>query len=185
MAKPLLVIAAVPLVLLLVLAPLPFGSVTEGWAAILAGGTFVAAALAVMAVPDLRRSRALLVPLVASVAMALLGLLQILAWPAGAVELLSPEHVGLFSGAAALANGGNAAVRPSLSLAREATLVTALYWVAVAGALLAAGAAAADRRARRAFGGAIVATALFEVLFGAQHWFAQATTIWGIDVPSD
>lgn len=180
-----MVACAVFVAILLVLCPLPFGSVTEGWGALLGAAAFVAAAAALIAVRELGRLRAVVVPLLSLCLMALLGAFQAGAWPMGMIRVLSPGHYDLFSTAESLLEGTTQSVRPSLSVAPGASLLAALVFLAVAAAVLAAGAVATDRRLRRLLGGAVVATALFEVLFGARLWFAEATTIWGVDVPSD
>jgi O-antigen ligase len=60
----------------------------------------------------------------------------------------------------------------------------ALTWSAMAALLLVAAAAGRHRRDRRLLGGALLATALFEVVFGAQYLARRATTIWGREVPN-
>ncbi|HEX5758372.1 MAG TPA: hypothetical protein VF121_04220, partial [Thermoanaerobaculia bacterium] len=76
--------AAAPLALLLLWAPLPFGSVTPAALAALEVAAFLALALAAAAAPDLRPLRPAAPVLAALLALALWGLLQSAPWPAAA-----------------------------------------------------------------------------------------------------
>src|SRR6185436_15172736 len=59
----------------------------------------------------------------------------------------------------------------------------ALTWAAAAAALLAGAVAGRRRTHRRWLLAALLAGALFQVFFGAQQWFAQADTLWGVEIP--
>ncbi len=174
---------ALLLAAVLLWAPLPFGGVTPWAAALLAALAFGALALAAVAVERLRSLRPALLPAAALAAMALLGLLQAAPLPAGLVAALSPEHAALERQAAAL--GAPAVSAPArLTLAVSSTRRAALGWAAAAAAFLAAAVAGQRRELRRCLGGALLAGALFQVLFGARDWFARARSLWGVDMPS-
>ena len=187
------------LALLLLWAPLPFGSVTPRSLALLELGAFLAFALALgIAVRrDERAGRAGLadlglvaLPLASLAAVALWGLLQSLPWPAALLAWISPEHARLFRGAAGLlaANAAasppaGAAVHPSLSLAASESRAAALAFAAAAAALGAAALVGRDRRNRRPLGAALAAAAAFQVFFGARTWSSRGTVVWGVEVP--
>ena len=168
-------------------APLPFASVTPWARALLDGASF--AVLALVLVLGVERNSRLTLPrgvwLAAGclVGLAVWGLLQSLAWPAGLVGLISPQHRELAREAAALL-GGPEPGRVPLSLAAAASRDTALHLAAIAAAFVAAALLAPDRRGRRWVLGAAVVGALFQIVFGAQQWFATADTIWGVMVPA-
>jgi O-antigen ligase len=109
--------------------------------------------------------------------------LQSLPWPPDVLALLSPEHARLYAGSAELLAPGAAQPRPSLSLAPAASRTTALTWAAAGACLAAAALVGRDRRHRRLLAAALALAALFQVIQGAQAWFARAETIWGVDVP--
>lgn len=185
-------LAAGLLALLVLLAPLPFGSVAPGAAATLETAAFLACALAAARATDLAGLRHAAPAVVALVAVAIWGALQSLPWPPGAVAFLSPEHARLYSQASELlapAPGGTdppappSGASPTLSLAPAASRTTALLWAAVAACLAAAAIAGRERRNRRLLGAGLILAALFQVVQGAQSWFARSETIWGVDVP--
>src|SRR6185436_11516607 len=96
-------------------------------------------------------------------------------WPRSLAGIVSPGHVRLFDAARELLGdppGGSAA----LSLAPGESLRAALSFAA---ALVVAAVAGRDRRRRRAFAFSLVASALFQVLYGARRWFARSNEIWG------
>jgi O-antigen ligase len=169
------------LVLLLAFAPLPFGGVTPWAQALLRGLCFAALALAALALDRPAALRPALVPAAALAALALLGLLQAAPLPAGLVAALSPEHASLELQAGELA--GEPSV-PRLTLSATATRSAALGWAAAAAAFLAAAVAGRQRELRRWLATALVAGALFQVLFGARDWFALARTLWGVELHS-
>jgi O-antigen ligase len=171
-------------------APLPFGSVTPWAAALLAalcGGALLLAAAALER-PEALRPAAL--PAAALASLALLGLLQAAPLPAALVAALSPEHARLERQAAELAapvagqpgQPGPPAEPARLTLAAAPTRSAALGWAAVAAAFLAAAVAGQRREHRRWLAGALLAGALFQVLFGARDWFARATSLWGVEL---
>jgi len=172
------------LALLLALAPLPFGGVTRTASLALALAGFALAALAVATAPSLAPLRLVRVPALALVALAALGLLQALPWPAGVATALSPAHLRAAAESGALV-GGEAPARLALSLDPAATRRVALWLLALAGLLVTAALAGESRARRRWLLWGLLAGAVFQVIFGAQHWFARAGEIWGIPVPGD
>src|SRR6185436_11371062 len=58
----------------------------------------------------------------------------------------------------------------------------ALGWLAIAAAFLAAAVAGHGSRERRLCAGAVVVAGLFEVFYGAHHWFSRSPTLWGVDL---
>lgn len=149
--------------------------------ATLAAAAFAALAAALWA-PVRPAPRAAWIAAGALAAVALVGALQSLAWPAGLAGALSSRHAELARGAAD-SLGQEPPRSLSLSLAPDASRLAAWDWAAAAAALAAGALAGGSRRARRLLGGAIAAGALFQVLFGAQQWFARSNTLWGIDLP--
>lgn len=126
--------------------------------------------------------RPAVLPAAALAAVALLGLLQSLPWPAGLAGLLSPGHAELWRQAAEL-RGASAPAAGSLSFVPAASRAAALTWAAAASALL-AGAVAGRRQVRRRWLlAALCAGALFQIFFGAQQWFARSDTLWGVEIP--
>ncbi len=174
---------AAPWLLLLAWAPLPLGSVTRGAASLLQAATLLAAvsalALAVGPLPAATRRAACFV-----LALAALGFAQSLPWPASLARALAPEPARLASESAELLGHAPSPLLAA-SLAPDASRRAALAWVALAAALVGAALVARSRRARRALLATLLGSALFQVFFGAQQWFAQARTIWGIAVPND
>ena len=187
-------LAAAGLIALVAWAPMPFGSVTPGFAALLEAAAFaVLAVAALMPAPSRRAAlggpdaapawpRGALEVALALAAVAALGLAQSVAWPAGWVAAISPAHARYAAESAALAGAAApAAVAPSL--APGASRAAAFAWLLPAAGLLAAARLGASRRVRRALAATLLATALFEVLFGARAWFARSTEIWGVETP--
>jgi O-antigen ligase len=174
---------ALLLALILLWAPLPFGGVTPWAAALQAALAFAALALAAVAMERPAALRPAALPAGALAALALLGLLQAAPLPAGLVAALSPQHAALERQAAAL--GAPTASAPArLTLAVSSTRRAALGWAAAAAAFLAAAVAGQRRERRRWLAWAVLAGALFQVLFGARDWFARARTLWGVELPS-
>jgi len=190
------------LALLLLGAPLPFGSVTVHAAAALEAGAFLALALALGLVgaarargeespPGALGALAPVAPaLLALAAVALWGAVQSLPVPLALLARLSPGHARLVQGAADLLAGRAAAglppgppVRASLSLAASESRAAALAWAGAAAALAAAALLGRERWNRRILGGAIGAAAAFQVFFGARGWTSRQTLLWGVEVP--
>ncbi len=127
-------------------------------------------------------SRGVWLPVAALAGIALLGLAQSLPWPDALVRLLSPGHHAVWSQAADLP-GAASSGGFRLSLAPAASRAAALTWAASAAVLLAAAAIGHRREWRRWLLAAVVTGALFQILFGAQQWFARTSTLWGVEIP--
>jgi len=176
--------------------PWPFGSVVP-WAAALAAAAGPAAlAVGLFSGARLRALRPALIPAAALGVLALLGVAQSLAWPAGLVSAISPEHVRLAAEAGAAldppagASGAGAGApatavpdRTPLSVAPSVSRRTALLMASFAAALLAAALAGRNRLGRRVLGVSVVVVALAQILYGAPRWFARSLTLWGVPVP--
>jgi O-antigen ligase len=175
---------ALLLALILLWAPLPFGGVVPWAAALLAALAFAALALAAVAAESLQALRPVALPAAALAGMALLGLLQAAPLPMGLVAALSPRHAALERQAATLSGSTAPAVSAParLTLAASSTRRTALGWAAATAAFLAGTVAGRRRGPRRCLAAALLAGALFQVLFGARDWFARASTLWGVDL---
>lgn len=174
------------LAVLVLWAPLPFGSVTPWAVALLQVAAPALLALALATTPGWRALRPGAAPATALAAVALLGLAQSLPWPPGVARLLSPRHFDLYRGAARLLSqeGAEPPAVP-LTVAPEVSRWTALTWLAVAAVLLAAAVAGRRRGPRRLLAAALVTAALFQVLYGARGWFVQSNQIWGVMVEGD
>jgi O-antigen ligase len=168
--------------ILLIWAPLAFGGVTPWAMASLQALSFCALALAMVAVERPGTLGPAAPPAAALAAMALLGLLQSAPVPAGLARLLSPEHARLYGAAGALATGADA---PRLTLAVSSTRSAALSWAAAAACLLAAAAVGRSRVLRRWLAGAVLASGLFQVFFGARGWSTRSRTLWGVELLSN
>ncbi len=173
---------------LVLLAPWPFGSVPFWAAACLAVGSVVGLTVAVVTIRRTALLRPVAVPACALLALVVLGLLQSLAWPAGWVAHLSPEHARLTRQAGEAAHP-EPSPRPAapgsvaLSLAPATTRRTALLFAGLAAALAGAAAVGRWRLARRLVAVAVLVAALGELLYGIPRWFARSRTMWGVDVP--
>ena len=176
-------LAAALLAVLLAWAPLPFASVEPGAEAALAVAAALALALAAAGAPRVAALRPVAAPTLALAAVAVLGLVQSVPWPAAVVGAFSPEHLRRFRDAAAALGDAGAAVRPSLSLAADASRGAALSWLALAACMAAAGLVGRRRGPRRGLLVALLAAASFEALYGVRHWWTDAREIWGVVVP--
>ncbi len=176
-----LLLALLALCLLLVWAPIPFGSVTYAARAGLQAGCAVALLLVLLT----RRGEDGLGTGGRAVAVALLlvagwGLLQALELPAALVRALSPEAAALRGAADTLAEAPPPPTRLALSLAPDLSRRNALWWAAVAAALFVAAAVGRRRPARRVLGLALLLAAGFEVLYGSHRWSSGASELWGV-----
>lgn len=170
------------LVLLLLWAPLPFGGVTPWATALLQGMACAALVLAAWALDRPQDLRTAALPAAALAAIALLGFLQSMPWPAGLVGLISPGHAEVWRQAAELP-GAPVPSASFLTFAPAASRAAALTWAAAAAALLAGAVAGRRRPRRRWLLAALCAGALFQIFFGAQQWFAGTRTLWGVEIP--
>lgn len=175
-------LAAAGLLALVAWAPLPFGSVTPGFSALLQIAAFLLAAAAPWLAPERALAPAAARLAAALAALALLGLLQSLPLPAPLVAAVAPERARLVAESAALA-GAPTPPRLALSLAPAASRAAALDWLLPAAGVLAAARLGAARRARRALAVVLLGSALFQVLFGARQWLVHSSSIWGVETP--
>lgn len=166
-------VLAAAIAVLVLWAPLPFGSVLPWAQTVVRLACFGLLLAAAWTWRRPRELRAALVPAGAVAAIGLLGVLQSLPWPTALVERLSPSH-------AALAGP----VGATLSLAPEMSRGMAQTWLAVAALLLAAAVAGAERRSRRVLAAGVVASALVQALYGARRWLAHSPEIWGVPAPT-
>ncbi|MEO8197745.1 MAG: O-antigen ligase family protein [Thermoanaerobaculia bacterium] len=182
---------ALALAALLVVAPLPFGSVAPGPSTILLLAALAALALALWTPetpePGEALPRDLALATAALAAIALLGALQSLPAPAGLTRLLAPETVRLAAQAADLAGpapgssaeaGGGS--RVALSVAPAASRSAALDWLLPATGFLTAAWIGASRRVRRTLGGALLLAGTVQVVIGVAQWISRSSTLWGV-----
>jgi O-antigen ligase len=167
------------LAVLLLLAPLPFGSVTRWGAAAVETAAFLVLAAAALTARG-RDLRTVAWPVGALAAIALLGVLQAAPWPLPLAAAVSPRHVALHAAAA-----GEEPPRVPLSLAPDASGRAALTWAAVAAVLVASAVAGRRRDRRRWLAAAVLAAALFQILYGLGPWLSRSTEIWDVPVPGD
>ena len=185
------IISTLPMVLtgwlaiLLVWAPLPFGSVTIFWSTLLRLGAFAALALALL-VEDARRQRQPLLRIaLAGCLVAILGLVQSVSLPDAIVGIVSPSHASQVETTRLLVADDGVDVQASLSVDPAASRRAALGWLAMVAAFLAAAVVGRRRSQRRVLYGAVVVTAVLQVFFGARGLFAASTQIWRVAVPGD
>jgi O-antigen ligase len=177
-------IPALALGALLLWAPLPFASITPRAAAALEIGGFLALALAASRAASLAPVRRSGWGAAALVAVALLGLVQSISWPRGLVHAISPQHLATVEPSRAVLGSAEPATLVPLSFDPATSRRTALGWFSCAALLAAATLVGDERRHRRLLLAALLAAAVFEVLYGAQGWFASSTSIWGVEVPN-
>ncbi|MEO7971988.1 MAG: hypothetical protein ABIU84_00265, partial [Thermoanaerobaculia bacterium] len=180
---------ALALAALLVAAPLPFGSVAPGPAAVLLVAALAALALALWT-PEIREEefrlpRDLALATAALAGVALLGGLQSLPAPAAITKLFAPETVRLAEQANELAgpapgssSGSSGSI--ALSLAPEASRSAALDWILPAAGFLAAAWIGGSRRVRLTLGGALLVAATAQVVIGVAQWLSRSHTLWGV-----
>lgn len=178
------------LLAMLLFAPLPFASVLPRDQAILQVLAFAAVALAVGRLGRLPELRRLYLPAGLLLAFAAWGLLQSLPWPGFLVRLLSPQAYASYTAGAALggtdlAGTGEAPAFLPPSLGPADSRATALQLAALAAAFLAAGAAGAERPARRLLILFFLLSALLQVFLGAEGFLTRNGRIWGQAVAGD
>ncbi|HKI86020.1 MAG TPA: hypothetical protein VKA53_04665, partial [Thermoanaerobaculia bacterium] len=163
-------------------APLPFASVTPRGELVVELVAFIALAVA-SSVPNnsgrLTTARAVALLLAG---LAALAWLQSVSLPSWLVHVVSPASTEFQREAAALLGAG-AKVSRSISLAPAASRSTAVALLAWAAALYAGAVAGRHRWQRRVLALSVLLAALFQIVYGAQHWFARSQTIWGVLVP--
>lgn len=157
--------------LLVVWAPVPFGSVPPWAHSVLEVAAFLLLGAAAWTWRNPREARAVAIPAAAIVGISGLGVLQSLRWPAVVVETISPAHAAL--------SGTNFG---ALSLAPEVSRSIAWTWLAMAALLPVAAVAGAEVRSRRIVAAGVIAAAVGQALYGARQWLARADEIWGVTV---
>ncbi|MEZ5333340.1 MAG: O-antigen ligase family protein [Thermoanaerobaculia bacterium] len=177
-------VVAAWLALVLVWAPLPYGSVTPLSLLVLRLALAAAGILLAWADGGLRAARAVGGAAGGLLGLAILGLLQWPAWPAALARLVSPRHVEL---ASSLREGVIETARSgvSLSLMPEASLATAVTLLTIVCALAAAAFVGGSVRGRTVLFAALALSVLFQLGYGLRHWLAGSTEIWGraVDTP--
>lgn len=172
---------------LVVFGPVRFGGVLPPERALLDVMAFLALAVVLLRSPRLAPLRPAAWPTLALASVAVFGLLQ--SMPSPLAHLVSPRSAQIWGESTALLAGGGDAPSGSwwapISLAPAASRATAVHWLAVAAAFLAATSAGAQRGARRLLGLALAFSAVFQVLYGAGAWSNKETEILGVGVPGD
>ncbi|HEX9732424.1 MAG TPA: O-antigen ligase family protein [Thermoanaerobaculia bacterium] len=173
--------AAVLLLAVVALSPLPFGSVLPRDRAALEAASFLALLLLLVARRDADALGAAAAPAAAVAGVGVFGLAQSLSWPGWLAELAAPSGAALWRDARALLDepGGWVPLSVSPAVSRS----TALLWLAAAAAMAAAAILARERRLRRLLGAGLLATAIFEISYGAERWFERSSEIWGRQLP--
>jgi O-antigen ligase len=178
--------AGTALALLLVWAPLPFASVQLPFFSLLFAGVLAALALGILtAAPDdagtpSRTGPAFAIAVASIAGIALLGLLQSVAWPSALVSTVVPGIATLSRQSAALLDPGAAPDSIALSLAPRASRGAALAWLLAAAAALAAWLAGRSRRGRRLLLAGLIAGAALQVAIAVQLWLKGSESLWGV-----
>ena len=175
--------AALILLLIACLGPLYFGSVLPRERIALEIGAFMALAAVVAGRRTVAPLAAVAVPALAVAAVGCLGLLQSLPWPRFLVELIAPRIASTWSETAALTDSPTGLV--PLSLSPSVSWATGVHWLAIAACLAAACLIGNARILRRLLTFGVLATAVFEIVYGSDNWFAPTGTIWGQEVGGD
>lgn len=173
--------ATVLLTLLVLWAPLPYASVTPAGLFALRLASFLALGLALWRGEGKDRLPELKIPIWSLLVIALIGLLQAIPLPRLLVGWLSPARLELAEEAAEIAAGGGVGA-VALSLAPSQSISTALTFAGVAAALAAGAMVGGERRQRRWLLGGLLASVLFQLLYGFRHMAAGSNSIWGLEV---
>ncbi len=177
------VVAALILLAIIGLGPIYFGSVLPRERIALQTGGFLALAAVVAGRKPLSELRLIAIPALAVAAVGMLGLLQSMAWPRFLVQIVSSRLVALWEEASYLT--GAAVDTVPLSLAPAVSRSTGIHWLALAACMAAAAAVGSERRLRRGLALAVLAVAIFEIVYGSDNWFAQRNSILGLIVGGD
>ena len=191
---------SVLLLLLVIWAPLPFGSVTVPFRSLLQGGIWVVLLVGFWTDAGRRRtlldhgSRGVWLPLVCMLGLASLAWVQSTALPTSVVRTLSPGHVvapavavsdsestAAGVGSSLTVSGEASAAAPSsyLSWAPDASRIAAIGWLTAAAAFL-CGALVGSRRERRLIFVALLVSGVFQVIYGGPRFRAGDPVIWGV-----
>ncbi|MCP4896388.1 MAG: O-antigen ligase family protein [bacterium] len=168
------------LAVLLFWVPLPFGSVVD-WAHVVLRICTVGLLCLVAFTGPRGAIRAVGVLIAAMLFISVLGWIQAARFPSAIVGAVSPAHLEI---AAKAAEETVPVTGARLSLTPYRSREVGLSWLAVAACLMVA-AMAVRVRQRRVLLFTLVGAALFQVLYGARHWMANMTEIWGVSAPSD
>ena len=163
------------------ISPLPYGSVLPRERLVLEIAAF--AALAVLLLARRENCAALHAsgaarPVLALVAIGVLGLLQALPWPPFLAEWLLPRGAESWQALSELGAGDAGGWIP-LSIAPAVSRSVALVWLAVAAAVAAAAMCSPERRSRRFLGLCLGVVTIFEIAYGTRRWFEASPEIWG------
>lgn len=189
---------SVLLLLLVVWAPLPFGSVTMPFRTTLYACIWGVLLVGLWTGPGRRRAliepgaKRVWLPFSCLVGLAALAWLQSMAVPTTIARWMSPAHVlegthapALEQGVAETAAAAEApvpvpaATRTYLSWSPDASRLAALAWLTAAAAFL-CGALVTGRRERRVVLMGLLASACFQVIYGGPRFRAGDPVIWGV-----
>jgi O-antigen ligase len=172
-------VAALWLAVLVLWAPLPFGSAPAWAVAFLQWGAAGGLLVVAWAARSDRRLRAVGGPFALVLVLAALGFLQSLPVPRTLAAVVSPGHARLTAAAAEVA--GSTWTR--LSLSPDLSRRTAVWLLALAAAFITSAMVSERRTRRRLLFGALLLSALFQAAFGLRERLALRRTIWGVEVP--
>ena len=170
---------ACTLAIVLLWAPLPFGSVTPTALAGLRLASFALLAVAWVLGTRGEPTDGFGVPAAALLGVAAIGLLQAVPLPGILVGWLAPVRVELAGQA------GQPAAWVPLSLAPRQSVSTALTLAAVCAIFAVSWSAGRWRGTRRWVAGALVLSAVFQLLYGFRHLAAGSKAVWGLEVARD
>jgi len=157
------------LLLLVVVVPLPYGSVLRPGELVIEVLGALAAALAVFTSSDLSRLRAAALPLLATTAIALLGAFQLLPLPTSTLKTISPKSAEIYSDASAILEQRGAAPIASarISIAPLETRRVILLTLAYVAIFVASTLLLSSRRRRRSFSTFVLIGAGIQIVIAA------------------
>lgn len=179
---------------LLLWAPLPWGS-TPGWArAVVAGGAGALLVLTALLASELTGLRPVQAAAWAAVGIGLLAFVQAILQTSAVSDARQPAALSTLStpgpseiidatSTPSIDGRGSRAWLPT-SLAADRSRQAGLGWLVAGCVVAAAGIIGRERWGRRSIGVAVLVGGVFQVLYGAQLWFARSHKIWGVEVPS-
>lgn len=167
-------VAAAALSAWIIVVPLPAGGVLPGGLLLATAGGLLSGALALFATRSASALRSAAPVLVAVTLLALLGLVQSLPLPSELLRIVSPTSLELYHEAerSLAAASIRSTPAPTISLAPRQTRAATLLIAGAAGAFIAALLLGSRRPARRLLYGAIIASALVQLLIA----LAEGTT---------
>lgn len=176
-------VAALILLVIISLGPIYFGSVLPRERIALQTASFLALAAVVAGSRPLSWLKIAKIPTLALAAVGMIGLLQSLAWPRFLVGLISSRLIDLWDRASVLT--GSAMESVPLSLAPAVSRSTGIHWLALAACVAAASAVGSERLLRRVLSLSLAGGAVFQIVFGSDNWFAQRSSLFGLQVGGD